>query len=63
MANLTTIVPPRVPFIDSVTGFVSREWYRFLLNLFQLTGSGQEASTLSEVKTLAIHRSFMLMGG
>ena len=43
MANvdLTNITPPRVPLIDQRTGLISREWYRFFLNLFQLTGSGQ----------------------
>lgn len=32
--NITTITPPRVPFTDPRTGLISREWYRFLLNLF-----------------------------
>lgn len=40
MSNITNIPPPRVPFIDERTGLISREWYRFLLNLFQITGSG-----------------------
>lgn len=40
MPNITNIPPQRVPFIDERTGLISREWYRFLLNLFQLTGSG-----------------------
>lgn len=37
------ITPPRVPFIDSRTGNVSREWYMFFLSLFQLT-SGSSVS-------------------
>ncbi len=32
------ITPPRVSFIDTRTGNVSREWYMFFLSLFQLTG-------------------------
>ena len=32
------ITPPRVAFIDSRTGTVSREWYMFFLSLFQLVG-------------------------
>jgi hypothetical protein len=40
MPNITNIPSPRVEFIDNRTGLVSREWYRFLLNLFQLTGGG-----------------------
>ena len=38
--NTTNITPPRVPFFDPVSGLISREWYRFLLNLFTVTGSG-----------------------
>ena len=40
MPNITNIPAPRVPFVDQATGLISREWYRFLLNLFTLTGSG-----------------------
>ena len=41
-----TVVPitqPRVPFLNPETGFVSREWYMFLLSLNQLT-SGSNVS-------------------
>lgn len=41
-----TVVPitqPRVPFLNPDTGFVSREWYMFLLSLNQLT-SGSNVS-------------------
>lgn len=31
------ITPPRVAFIDSRTGNISREWYMFFLSLFSLT--------------------------
>tara|TARA_R110000868_G_scaffold20415_1_gene86409 strand:+ start:657 stop:2279 length:1623 start_codon:yes stop_codon:yes gene_type:complete len=38
--NTTNITPPRVPFLDAKSGLISREWYRFLLNLFTITGTG-----------------------
>jgi hypothetical protein len=52
MANvdLTNITPPRVPLIDQRTGLVSREWYRFFLNLFQLTGGGQNTTSLTDLQ-------------
>lgn len=31
-----------MPFIDPRTNLMAREWYRFFLNLFTLTGSGQD---------------------
>jgi hypothetical protein len=40
LPNTTNITPPRVPFFDPVSGLISREWYRFLLNLFNITGAG-----------------------
>lgn len=39
--NVTNIPAPRVPLIDQRTGFVSREWFAFFTNIFQLTGSGK----------------------
>ena len=39
MANTVPITPPRVPLVDSRTGDVSREWYRFFFSLFTVTGS------------------------
>jgi hypothetical protein len=48
--NSTTITPPRVPIIDSKTGLISREWYRFFLNLFTLTGSGQNYVSLTDLQ-------------
>jgi hypothetical protein len=44
--NITNIPAPRVPFIDERTGLMAREWYRFFLNLFVLTGSGSNATRL-----------------
>ena len=38
MPNITNITPPRVPLTDPRTGLISREWYLFLLSLFNQTG-------------------------
>lgn len=48
--DLTNITPPRVPLIDPRTGLISREWYRFFLNLFQLVGSGQNTTSLTDLQ-------------
>ena len=50
MLNITQIPALRVPFIDPSTGLISREWYRFLLNLFTLTGSGNNQISLDDVQ-------------
>jgi hypothetical protein len=47
---LTNITPPRVPLTDSRTGLISREWYRFFFNLFQLTGSGSNYTSLTDLQ-------------
>lgn len=48
--NLTNITPPRVPLTDERTGLISREWYRFFLNLFTLTGGGQNTTSLTDLQ-------------
>lgn len=48
--NITRIPAPRVPFLDARTGQISREWYRFLYNIFLLTGEGTNAVTLDELQ-------------
>ena len=48
--NLTNITAPRVPLVDDRTGLISREWYRFFLNLFFLTGSGQSVASLEDLQ-------------
>lgn len=48
--NITNIPAPRVDFIDPRTGLMAREWYRFFLNLFQLTGAGQNATSLEDLQ-------------
>ena len=48
--NITNIPAPRTPLVDSTTGLLSREWYRFFLNLFILTGSGTNPTSLEDLQ-------------
>lgn len=48
--TLTNITPPRVPIIDERTGLISREWYRFFVNMFNLTGGGQNTTSLTDIQ-------------
>jgi hypothetical protein len=48
--NVTTIPAPRTPLTDPATGLLSREWYRFFLNLFNLTGGGSNPTSLDELQ-------------
>lgn len=48
--NITKIPASRVPVTDPQTGLVSRDWYRFFFNLFNLTGSGANAVTLDDLQ-------------
>ena len=48
--TLTNITPPRVSLIDERTGLISREWYRFFLSLFTLTGGGQNTTSLTDLQ-------------
>jgi hypothetical protein len=48
--NITQIPSNRVEIIDSRTGMVSREWYRFFLNLFNLAGSGGNQTSLDDLQ-------------
>jgi hypothetical protein len=45
--QLTRIPASRVPITDAADGTVTREWYRYLFNLFTLTGGGQANSAAS----------------
>jgi hypothetical protein len=45
--QLTRIPASRVPITDASDGTVTREWYRFLFNLFTITGGGQSNSAAS----------------
>lgn len=48
--NITNIPSNRIEFIDPRTGLVSREWYRFFLNLFNLAGAGSNQVSLDELQ-------------
>lgn len=48
--NITNIPSNRVEFIDPRTGMVSREWYRFFLNLFNLAGGGGNQTSLDDLQ-------------
>ena len=48
--NITNIPSNRIEFIDPRTGLVSREWYRFFLNLFNLAGAGSNQISLDELQ-------------
>lgn len=48
--NITQIPAPRVPLLDPRTGQISREWFRFFNNQFQLTGGGTTGITLNDLE-------------
>jgi trimeric autotransporter adhesin len=50
MLNTTVIPAPRVPLVDPETGIISTEWYRYLFNLFTLTGAGGNAVSLDDLQ-------------
>ena len=50
MLNITQIPAPRVPFVDERTGTISREWFRFLNNLFVLTGGGTSQFSIADLQ-------------
>jgi hypothetical protein len=51
---ITTNIPAlRVDFIDKRTGLMSREWYLFFLNLFNLLGGGSNSLTLTDLQQSA----------
>jgi len=50
MLNITNIPSPRVPLVEDDTKLMSREWYRFFLNLFVLTGSGSNATSIEDLQ-------------
>lgn len=48
--DATQIPALRVPIIDPRTQLMSREWYRFFFNLYNLTGGGSNAVSLTDVQ-------------
>ena len=70
MPNITNITPPRVPLTDPRTGLISREWYLFLLSLFNQTGGsvisledGQKGPLVETVDANAILSAAQLSSG
>jgi len=47
---LTQIPAPRVPLVNERTGSLTREWYLFFLNLYNLTGTGSNVITLDDLQ-------------
>ena len=60
MANPTQIIPPRVPLTDERTGTISREWYRFFLHLFDVTGGGTNTTSIPDVLSTPLPRQTIL---
>lgn len=56
MANPTQIIPPRVPLTDERTGTISREWYRFFLHLFDITGGGSNTTSIPDILSTPLPR-------
>jgi len=48
--NITNLPSSRVEIIDPRTGLMSREWYRFFLNIFNLTGGGNNQTSLDDLQ-------------
>lgn len=48
--NITQIPAPRVDFIDQRTGLMSREWYRFFINIYNLAGGGNSPTSLDDIQ-------------
>lgn len=57
MPNITNITPPRVPLTDPRTGLITREWYRFFLNLFTLVGNGSSDASIQDLLIAPGNRS------
>lgn len=43
--------------VDPATGMITREWYRFLFNLFNLTGAGQSDLTVQDLMSAPVSSS------
>jgi len=56
VANPTQIIPPRVPLTDERTSTISREWYRFFLHLFDVTGGGTNTTSIPDVLSTPLPR-------
>jgi hypothetical protein len=61
--NITNIPSNRVEIIDPRTGMVSREWYRFFLNLFTLAGNGGNQTSLDDLQVGPPPSADIITGG
>jgi hypothetical protein len=56
--NSTQIPAPRVPVVDPATGLMSREWFRFMNNVYEQLGGGTGAAsgtfTTADSKTVTV---------
>ena len=52
-SNITKIPAPRVPLFEEGTGLISREWFRFFNNQFQLTGGGTTQATTADLELMS----------
>jgi hypothetical protein len=52
--NVTQIPAPRVDFIDKRTGLMSREWYRFFVNIYDIAGGGGSSVSLADLQVSQI---------
>lgn len=50
MPNISQITPPRVPLVDLKTGNITREWYRFIGQLFDAVGGSGENLSLEDLQ-------------
>lgn len=57
MPNITKIPAPRVPLFEESTGLISREWFRFFNNQFQLTGGGTTQATIADLELMSYSNS------
>ena len=48
MPNITQIPAPRVNIVDEKTGLISREWFRFLNNVYTIVGGENRGVILPE---------------
>jgi hypothetical protein len=49
MPNITNIPASRVPLIEDNSTLMSREWYRFFYNIFELTGGGTNDLSVNDL--------------
>ena len=56
-SNITKIPAPRVPLFEESTGLISREWFRFFNNQFQLTGGGTTQATTADLELMSYSNS------